>query len=388
MLDVNKLPESLKKLLNPQTPTGLKMLAIKGTVPLKPVEYLIFLYQMQFDGNEELRSLAEKAFAELPPKILIPAVSQNLPPEVFQKIATVHRSNNAVIEKLITNNAVSDETIEMIAGYADEKMLDIIARNQVRILRYPKIIKAIVENPNATASQKSMVVEFAIKSKIDLSKMGIDVNTGVNEQKRSSEISPVSEVQKAGEAIEAKEALTAPVEGSVAGTTQHETDSASRREELIKKYNIPREFYDESVPLPEEMEKKLVEELETMSEDKQMAIVEVGRHRIKQLMVRSPIASVAVAVVKHPDITPDDIYKIAQDRAAHTEAIKAICTNRDYIRVYNIKLKLALNPKTPVPMAMAFVRSLRLSDLKNIAKNNSVSKILQNTAKDIMKMHS
>jgi hypothetical protein len=388
MLDINKLPESLKKLLNPQTPTGLKMLAIKGTVPLKPVEYLIFLYQMQFDGNEELRSLAEKAFAELPPKILIPAVSQNLPPEVFQKIATVHRSNNAVIEKLITNNAVSDETIEMIAGYADEKMLDIIARNQVRILRYPKIIKAIVENPNATASQKSMVVEFAIKSKIDLSKIDIDVNTGVSEQERSSEISPVSEVQKAGEAVEAKEVLTAPVEGSVAGTTQHETDIASRREELIKKYNIPREFYDESVPLPEEMEKKLVEELETMSEDRQMAIVEVGRHRIKQLMVRSPIASVAVAVVKHPDITPDDIYKIAQDRAAHTEAIKAICTNRDYIRVYNIKLKLALNPKTPVPMAMAFVRSLRLSDLKNIAKNNSVSKILQNTAKDIMKMHS
>jgi len=388
MLDINKLPESLKKLLNPQTPTGLKMLAIKGTVPLKPVEYLIFLYQMQFDGNEELRSLAEKAFAELPPKILIPAVSQNLPPEVFQKIATVHRSNNAVIEKLITNNAVSDETIEMIAGYADEKMLDIIARNQVRILRYPKIIKAIVENPNATASQKSMVVEFAIKSKIDLSKIDIDVNTGVSEQERSTEISPVSEVQKPGEAVEAKEVLTAPVEGSVAGTTQHETDSASRREELIKKYNIPREFYDESVPLPEEMEKKLVEELETMSEDKQMAIVEVGRHRIKQLMVRSPIASVAVAVVKHPDITPDDIYKIAQDRAAHTEAIKAICTNRDYIRVYNIKLKLALNPKTPVPMAMAFVRSLRLSDLKNIAKNNSVSKILQNTAKDIMKMHS
>ena len=388
MLDINKLPESLKKLLNPQTPTGLKMLAIKGTVPLKPVEYLIFLYQMQFDGNEELRSLAEKAFAELPPKILIPAVSQNLPPEVFQKIATVHRSNNTVIEKLITNNAVSDETIEMIAGYADEKMLDIIARNQVRILRYPKIIKAIVENPNATASQKSMVVEFAIKSKIDLSKIDIDVNTGVSEQERSTEISPVSEVQKPGEAVEAKEVLTAPVEGSVAGTTQHETDSASRREELIKKYNIPREFYDESVPLPEEMEKKLVEELETMSEDKQMAIVEVGRHRIKQLMVRSPIASVAVAVVKHPDITPDDIYKIAQDRAAHTEAIKAICTNRDYIRVYNIKLKLALNPKTPVPMAMAFVRSLRLSDLKNIAKNNSVSKILQNTAKDIMKMHS
>jgi len=388
MLDINKLPESLKKLLNPQTPTGLKMLAIKGTVPLKPVEYLIFLYQMQFDGNEELRSLAEKAFAELPPKILIPAVSQNLPPEVFQKIATVHRSNNAVIEKLITNNAVSDETIEMIAGYVDEKMLDIIARNQVRILRYPKIIKAIVENPNATASQKSMVVEFAIKSKIDLSKIDIDVNTGVSEQERCSEISPVSEVQKAGEAVEAKEVLTAPVEGSVAGTTQHETDSASRREELIKKYNIPREFYDESVPLPEEMEKKLVEELETMSEDKQMAIVEVGRHRIKQLMVRSPIASVAIAVVKHPDITPDDIYKIAQDRAAHTEAIKAICTNRDYIRVYNIKLKLALNPKTPVPMAMAFVRSLRLSDLKNIAKNNSVSKILQNTAKDIMKMHS
>ena len=389
MLDINGLSENLKKLLNPATPSGLKILAIKGTVPLRPVDYVLFLYQMQFDENEELRLLAEKTFSELQPKILLAAVSQNLPAEVFHKIAVVYRSNNAVVEKLVTNNAVSDETIEMIASYADEKMIDIIARNQVRILRYPKIVKAIVDNPNSSASQKSMVVEFAVKSKIDLSRIGVNLQSDTSTAKEETTEKPAeTDESKSEENESAKEDQTTLDTKPNQETAIPQTDNLSKREELIKKYNIHKEFYDENIPLPEEMEKKLIEELETMSEDKQMALVEVGRHRVKQLMVRSPIPSVAVAVIKHPEITPDDIYKIAQDRAAHTEAIKAICTNRDYIRVYNIKLKLALNPKTPVPMAMAFVRSLRLSDLKNIAKNNSVSKILQNTAKGIMKMHS
>lgn len=386
-IDINKLPDSVRKLLNPQAPMGLKMLAIKGMVPLKPVDYVLYLYQMLFDENEELKSLSEKYFAELPEKILSAVLIQLLPSEVLHKIALLFRSNALVLEKVLVNNATADETFAMIASFADEKLIDIIARNQVRILRYPEIIKAINENPNATASQKSMVNEFAQKSGIDLEKLGVikkteQVKEVINKEPADKQVQEASSEVKEDKKVED---LTSDNESA---KKESSAETSSNKEELIKKFNIPREFYDENIPLPEEMEKKLIDEIEHMSEDKQMALVEVGRHRVKQIMAKSPIGSVALAAVKHKDITPDDIFKIAQDRTANVEAIKYIATHRDYIRVYNIKLKLALNPKTPVPMAMAFVRSLRLSDLKNIAKNAGVSKILQNTAKGIMKMHS
>ncbi len=381
-IDTGKLSDNVKKLLNPNTPEGLKILAIKGTVPLRPSDYVVFLYLMISDGNEEIKALANKTFSALPPNILSAVLTQPLPAEVINRLSIEYRSDKNVIEKILMNNATADETFEMIATFADEKLIDIIARNQVRILRYPKIIRAICDNPNATASQKSMVLEFAQKSGIKTESLGICAGQKPPEEEIKPEVTaPVPEEDKPADAVnpvtepEKKEAATP------AGTS-------SNKEELIKKFGIDREYYDESIPLPEEKEKKLIEELEHMDEGRQMALVEVGRHRVKQIMARSAIASVALAAVKHPDITPDDIFKIAQDRAANTEAIKYIATHRDYIRVYNIKLKLALNPKTPVPMAMAFVRSLRLSDLKNIAKNASVSKILQNTAKGIMKMHS
>ncbi|MGB9599256.1 MAG: hypothetical protein ACP5QK_09035 [Myxococcota bacterium] len=386
-IELKGLPESVKKLLDPQSPSGLKMLAIKGMVPLKPVDYVLYLYQMLFDENEELKKLAEINFSSLPEKILYAVLSQSLPPEVLHKMAVVFRSNSVVLEKILFNNATADETFAMIASFADEKLIDIIARNQVRILRYPEIIKAINENPNSTASQKSMVNEFAIKSRIDLERLGVIKKVPIEEG--GVEVESLFEPNKKSEEEQKTEEEGAEiqrVENKMSGDSQPQP--SSNRDELIKKFNIPREFYDESIPLPEEMEKKLIEDIEHMSEDRQMALVEVGRHRVKQIMAKSPIGSVALAAVKHKDITPDDIYKIAQDRAANAEAIKYIATHRDYIRVYNIKLKLALNPKTPVPMAMAFVRSLRLSDLKNIAKNAGVSKILQNTAKGIMKMHS
>lgn len=387
-INVNILSENLKKLINPSTPSGLKVLAIKGTVPLKPTEYIIFLYLMLSDSDDDVRELASKIFSELPQKILSAVISQPLPQEVLHKIAIVYRSNPEVLEKIVINNATSDETFEMIASYADERLINIISRNQVRILRYPKIVKAIYENPNATASQKNMVLEFVQKSGVKLESIGISLGykEEVKEEKLEGEIQE-DDVETLGDtALEAE----GETDNSLPEIEKKEipSQSTSNKDELIKKFNIPREFYDENIPLPEEMEKKLIDDLEKMSEEMQMALVEVGRHRVKQIMAKSPIGSVALAAVKHPDITKDDIFKIAQDRTANAEAIKYIATHRDYIRVYNIKLKLALNPKTPVPMAMAFVRSLRLSDLKNIAKNASVSKILQNTAKGIIKMHS
>ncbi|MCX7942986.1 MAG: hypothetical protein N2746_00525 [Deltaproteobacteria bacterium] len=388
-IDINNLSESVKKLILPTTPSGLKALAIKGLVPLKPIDYVIFLYLMFSEEDEEIRSLARKTFSELPMKILNAVLTQPLPGQLINELAIVYRSDRTVLEKIIMNNSTADETIEMIATFADEKLVDMISRNQVRILRHPKIVSAICNNPNSTASQKSMVMEFAEKSglKVELPFVSAH-NKSVRDEERedletelsTEEGEDSSKLEKDGEQLE-------PIFSSTKDSLI-EPKSSKNKEELIKKFNIEREYYDESVPLPEEMEKKLIDDIETMSEERQLAFVEVGRHRVKQIMAKSPYPSVALAAVKHPDITKDDIYKIAQDRAANAEAIKYIATHRDYIRVYNIKLKLALNPKTPVPMAMAFVRSLRLSDLKNIAKNASVSKILQNTAKGIIKMHS
>lgn len=384
-IDLNRLSDNVKKLIQPSTPSGLKMLAIKGSVPLRPVDYVIFLYLMLFDKDQEISDLASKAFKSLNEKILIAAVMAPLPAEVLDRLAMEYISKGDVIERILMNNSTADETFERIARYADERILDIIANNQVRILRYPAIIKALCENPASKASQRSKVIEFAQKAGVNIESLGLSIfaeknkSAPVDEPPKKGEVNRVEAVKPEGEKKEEEVQ-------SEAKTIQ--STSSSNREELIKKFNIEREYYDESIPLPEEMEKKLIDDLEKMSEERQMALVEVGRHRVKQIMAKSPYNSVALAAVKHPEITMEDIYKIAQDRAANAEAIKYIATQRDYIRVYNIKLKLALNPKTPVPMAMAFVRSLRLSDLKNIAKSAGVSKILQNTAKDIIKMHS
>ena len=79
--------------------------------------------------------------------------------------------------------------------------------------------------------------------------------------------------------------------------------------------------------------------------------------------------------------------KIASDRQCNEELIKYMCGKKDFTNVYNIKVKLALNPKTQAGNAMAFTRSMRLSDLKTMAKNKAAPVTLQLTAKSILKMH-
>ncbi|MCX7958984.1 MAG: hypothetical protein N3B13_08045, partial [Deltaproteobacteria bacterium] len=287
-IDVSKLAENVRKLLQPDTPSGLKMLAIKGTVPLKPSDYIVFLYMMLSDSDEGIRNLASDTFAHLPQKTLSGVVSQPIPAEVIHRLAIEYRSDRNVIEKILMNIATSDETYEMIASFADEKLIDIIARNQVRILRYPNIIKAICGNPNASVSQKSMVIEFARKSgiKVETTAIGEEPEEKGESDQTDSKLSECTSAS--AKALSEKEV----VESEMNTVTEEKkelspADNASEKEELIKKYGIDKEYYDENIPLSEEKEKALIEELEKMPEEKQMAFVKVGRHRVKQIMARS-----------------------------------------------------------------------------------------------------
>ncbi|MFN2548717.1 MAG: hypothetical protein ABR567_14925, partial [Myxococcales bacterium] len=61
-----------------------------------------------------------------------------------------------------------------------------------------------------------------------------------------------------------------------------------------------------------------------------------------------------------------------------------IYNNRQLMKNYTIKVNLISNPKVPVGVAMRFLSTLRMAEVKSIAKNKNVPQGLANAAKRLV----
>jgi hypothetical protein len=107
----------------------------------------------------------------------------------------------------------------------------------------------------------------------------------------------------------------------------------------------------------------------------------MGNKEARNILVRDSNKLVAVAVVKSPKIMESEIEAITRSRHVCDEVLRHIAATKEWMRSYNIKLNLAGNSKTPLPIAMRLLPQLMEHDLRRLAKSKNVSAILATQAR-------
>lgn len=112
-----------------------------------------------------------------------------------------------------------------------------------------------------------------------------------------------------------------------------------------------------------------------------MKLAIMGTKEARDILVRDSNKMVSVAVVKSPKIQESEIEAISKSRNVADEVLRQIASSNDWMKSYSIKLNLAGNPKTPIPIAMKILSQLRGPDLRKLAKSKNVSASLANQAR-------
>ena len=99
---------------------------------------------------------------------------------------------------------------------------------------------------------------------------------------------------------------------------------------------------------------------------------------------RSHDKLVQLAVLQSARITDGEIAKVANSRMSPQEVLQYIYNNRQLMKNYQIKVNLINNPKTPVGVSMRFLSSLRMAEVKSVAKNRNVPQGLATAAKKMV----
>jgi hypothetical protein len=134
-------------------------------------------------------------------------------------------------------------------------------------------------------------------------------------------------------------------------------------------------------------------------EDETLERVESLRHKIQQkkmsekirlaltadketrsILIQDSNRIIQVAVISNAKITDGEVAAIACSRHIDEEVLRKIAADKEWIRLYSVRLALSTNPKTPVSISRRLVSTLNHKDLKNISRSKSVPTLVANEA--------
>jgi hypothetical protein len=341
------LPPALRKHVDPTSPVPLRMMAAKALVPLAPADMLGALYLLTQDPDENVRNTATASAEKLPDRILGSALrDEGVPSPVLGWVLDRLSTNDVYVEMLVLNASTPDEAVARAAAHCSLRALEIIGQNQLRLLRHEDVVRQLCANPVATPALVDSVCDFCVRSGLQLADLP----------------------QMKAARIRIFGADSVP-------------DPGPSAEDVLEEYQVA----DETAPPLEEGKRlNFAQRIIKMSIAEKIKLATKGNKEARGYLLRDSNKLVAVAAVRSPKITDPEILAIANSRQAHDDVLRVVCANREWVKMYPVKLALVKNPKVPLPIAMKFLSTLREAEVKELARDKNVPSGIQMMARKTM----
>jgi hypothetical protein len=364
-LPLSEFSVNLRKHVDPTSPVPLRMMAAKSLVPMAPQEMALVLYQLGLDTNTTVRDTAQKTFRGTPLDLLRTAFTATVPPAVLDWAADLFEARDEVLELVVTNPQVHDSTVERVAKQSSAALSDLIAENQVRLLRAPQVIEALYMNPEARMSTVDKLVDLARRNGVMLE--GLPALRPLLESKEPI-VEPATVAPQSGPVVEEADAMfgqflsQALFDEDVEAEQgdREEGDEASERHQLAR----ARQHYLTTLRVPQKI---------------RFAIL--GSREDRAYLIRDPNRMVHLAAVSSPKATEHDALNWSSSKMLPEAVVEYIASRRDWIRNYLVKVNLVNNPKVPLRTALRLLPHLHPRDLATLARNRNVSAQLQRQAR-------
>jgi hypothetical protein len=363
------VPEQLRKFVDAASPIAMRTMAAKGLVPIPPKDLVFVQCVLAGSDDAKLAEAADKSLRAHPDAILKPIVKADLPSVILDLLADRIVERAALVEDLLLNRAVSDDTLARITPSLAEPSVALLIQNEERILRSPPLVLALKAHPLASKAAVDRMFDQLVRSGVILD--GVAEFTEALLRLTSDErIAAVANIEVPQDLLDPAFRADAPA----AEAPPAVTDDMPEMEAVAT--DEPAEEEEKELPF--------LKRLSTMTIAQKVAVALKGNKEVRTTLLRDSNKLVAVAAIKNPRITDQEVVTAAGSKSANEEVLRIICQNREWTRSYSLKLALVMNPKTPVGVAMRFMALLNQSDLKNIAKSKNLPSAIANQAKAMM----
>jgi hypothetical protein len=329
-----------RKFADPSSPQPVRLMASSGALPLPPVQISTVLFVLSEDPDETVRTRARESLARLPDRVLDPTLEGDVPGALLAQLAELHRDDAGRLEKIALNPATPDATFCFLASLPEPRIVDIVSRNQTRLLRCPALVEALGENPVTSPATLDRVLEF--------------LGLGRSETEETPSHNVIVPEPAPGTAAAGAETFDPNSEDSLPP-------------ELLEDDEV-----DPSSPEAEKKRASLYGRINGMNVMQKIKLARLGNSEARSILIRDRNKLVSSAVIQSPKLTENEVLTYSKNKATPEDVLRIIGNSREWTRSRAIKYALAVHPKTQMPVAMKFLNHLTDLELKNIMKSKDV----------------
>ena len=145
---------------------------------------------------------------------------------------------------------------------------------------------------------------------------------------------------------------------------------------------VPGELLEEKPATP--AARSLYAQIMTMPIAQKIKLALRGNQDARVILVRDANKLIRRFVLMNPRIGENEIVAIVRNKSADDELIRMITDRRDWMRLYQVRLGLATNPKAQLPIALRLLATLEERDVRQIAKSKNVPQAVAAHARRIL----
>ncbi len=106
-----------------------------------------------------------------------------------------------------------------------------------------------------------------------------------------------------------------------------------------------------------------------------------GSRAERAVLVTDPNRAVGLAVLSSPGMTESEVESIARMPQVHEDVLRAIASQRAWVRHYGVVVGLVRNPRTPAALSMNLLPRLQDRDLRFASTDRNIPDIVRVTAR-------
>ncbi|MEX1244916.1 MAG: hypothetical protein WEB59_05965 [Thermoanaerobaculia bacterium] len=337
-------------------PRDLRLFAARGLLPLERDDRLRALLAVVEDADPDIKGPARETLAAVPPDDAVRFLDEGDPTRGELDTLSQHSEDPFVLERIIRHREVGDETLLRLAGNVAGAAQDALIVNQVRLIRQPALIDALLANPFLTPDGRRRIRE--------LQEEFFEKEARRREQERVRREEEEHRARQEAEGVVFEEAAEAA------------TDSAD-----------PLAALGEEVPEEEFNRDNLAQifrRISVMTVKEKVEVAQKGTREERRILIADVNKIVSLAVLKSESIGAAEVETFCAMRHLHTEIFLEIASSREWIKRPKIQFALVTNPAVPLSVTLPLVKYLNMRDLRNIGRDRNLPEGIRMAARKIL----
>lgn len=148
--------------------------------------------------------------------------------------------------------------------------------------------------------------------------------------------------------------------------------------------DVPKDLFTEGEEVTEERKLALATLIREMKVPQKIKLALLGGQTARGILIRDSNRMIPQYVLENPKLTENEVIDYARNTQMDEQVLRLIGNNSSWTKSYALKYALVANPKTPIDVALKWLKFLQDKDLGRLAKSKNVAQVVASQSRKIL----